>query len=110
MEAYVETGYVKNKFDYTTQPVPISEGTALPASNPYNAFLRNLIATQYPNLAAGLVRFSTLNSTLPLLPPSSPFYPTAFVASLGLRSATAISPTGYATPRTRRTTSASWPA
>jgi iron complex outermembrane receptor protein len=84
MEAYVETGYTKNKFDYTTQPVPISEGTALPASNPYNAFLRNLIATQYPNLPAGLARFSTLNSTLPLLPTTSPFYPTAFVASLGL--------------------------
>jgi iron complex outermembrane receptor protein len=33
-EAYVETGYVKNKFDYTTQPVPISEGTALPGEQP----------------------------------------------------------------------------
>jgi iron complex outermembrane recepter protein len=84
MEAYLETGVTRTKFEYHTQPVPISEATALPATNPYNAFLANVIATRYPNLAAGLRRFSTAGDTLVLLPPSSPFYPTAFVASLGL--------------------------
>ena len=84
MEAYVETGFTRTKFEYFTQPVPISEATALPATNPYNAYLANLIATQYPNLPAGLRRFSTAGDTLVLLAPSSPFYPTAFVASLGL--------------------------
>ena len=84
VEGYVETGYVHNEISYVTQPVPVAPNTNLPATNPYNAFLRNLIATQYPNLAPGLARFSTLNDTLMLLPPSSPFYPTAFVASLGL--------------------------
>jgi len=83
-EWYLETGYTRTKFEYNTQPVPISEATAIPASNPYNAFLANLIATKYPNLAAGLRRFSTLGQTLVLLPPNSPYFPTAFVASLGL--------------------------
>jgi iron complex outermembrane recepter protein len=83
-EAYVETAFTRTDSRYTTQPVPISEATALPAVNPYNAFLANLIATQYPTLAAGLRRFSTLGTTLVLLPPTSPYFPTAFVASLGL--------------------------
>src|SRR5260221_509839 len=84
LEAYLESGFTRNKFSYVTQPVPISEATALPATNPYNAFLANLIATQYPTLPAGLRRFSTAGNTLVLLAPGSPFYPTAFVASLGL--------------------------
>jgi iron complex outermembrane receptor protein len=84
MEAYLDSGFTRNKFSYTTQPVPISEGTTLPSANPYNAFLANLIATQYPTLAAGLRRFSTIHNTLVLLPPTSPFFPSAFVASLGL--------------------------
>jgi iron complex outermembrane receptor protein len=83
-EGYFESGFTRNKTTYTTQPVPISEATALPTTNPYNAFLANLIATQYPNLAAGLRRFSTLGTTLVLLPPTSPYYPRDYVASLGL--------------------------
>ena len=84
MEAYAEAAFTRTAFRYTTQPVPISEGTTLPATNPYVAFLNNLVATQYPTLPAGLRRFATLGNTLVLLPPSSPFFPTAFVASLGL--------------------------
>ncbi len=83
-EAYVEAAFTRTAFRYTTQPVPISEGTPLPATNPYIAFVNNLIATQYPTLPAGLRRFATIGNTLVLLPPSSPFFPTAFVASLGL--------------------------
>jgi iron complex outermembrane receptor protein len=83
-EAYVEAGFTRTEFRYTTQPVPISEATALPATNPYVAYINNLIATQYPTLPTGLRRFATAGDTLVLLPPSSPFFPTAFVASLGL--------------------------
>ncbi|MGZ5597977.1 MAG: TonB-dependent receptor [Usitatibacter sp.] len=83
-EAYFEGGFTRTAFNYTTQPVPISEATALPATNPYIAFINNLIATQYPTLPSGLRRFAQAGDTLVLLPPSSPFFPTAFVASLGL--------------------------
>jgi iron complex outermembrane receptor protein len=83
-EAYAEVAFTRTAFRYTTQPVPISEGTTLPATNPYIAFLNNLIATQYPTLPTGLRRFATLGNTLVLLPTTSPFFPTAFVASLGL--------------------------
>ena len=82
-DAYFEAGFSKNKTDYLTQPVPFAENTAIVPQNPYNAFLTNLVNTQYPNLPAALRRLVG-NSTLILLPPSSPFYPTAFVASLGL--------------------------
>jgi iron complex outermembrane receptor protein len=84
VDAYFEANYTRNKTEYFTQPVPIAENTQLPAANPYNAFLRNLVATRYPNLPASLRRFVTQGTTLVLLPPTSPFYPTAFVASLGL--------------------------
>jgi iron complex outermembrane receptor protein len=83
-EAYFESGFTRNRFSFTTQPVPISEGTSLTPANPYNAFLANLIATRYPTLPAALRRLSTQGNTLVLLPPGSPFYPTAFVASRGL--------------------------
>jgi iron complex outermembrane receptor protein len=83
-DAYFESGWTHNEFEYHTQPVPISEATALPATNPYIAYLNNLINTQYPTLPAGLRRFANLGQTLVLLPPSSPYYPTSFVASLGL--------------------------
>jgi iron complex outermembrane receptor protein len=84
LEAYAEAAFTRTSFKYTTQPVPISEGTALPATNPYIPYINNLIATQYPSLPTGLRRFATAGNTLVLLPPSSPFFPTAFVASLGL--------------------------
>jgi iron complex outermembrane receptor protein len=83
MDAYFEANYTRNKFSYTTQPVPIGSDSALVSSNPYHDFIRNLVATRYPNLPAGLRRFIGQTS-LALLPPTSPYYPTAFVASLGL--------------------------
>ncbi|HUL56073.1 MAG TPA: TonB-dependent receptor [Usitatibacter sp.] len=82
--AYGELGYTRTANTYNTQPVPLSEATALPASNPYIAYINNLIATQYPTLPAGLQKFAKAGDTLILLPTSSPYYPTAFVASLGL--------------------------
>jgi len=84
VDAYFEGGFTRNEVRYHTQPVPIAENTQLPLTNPYVPFINNLIATQYPTLAAGLRRFATLGDTLVLLPTTSPFYPTAFVSSLGL--------------------------
>ena len=84
-EVYAEGSFVRTEFTYTTQPVPISQQTALPSTNPYVAYLNNLVATQYPNLPAGLRNFATLGRTLILLPPSSPYFPSASVlASIGL--------------------------
>ena len=83
IDAYFEANFTRNKFSYTTQPVPVGSDSALVPSNPYHDFVRNLVATRYPNLPAGLRRFIG-QTTLALLPPTSPYYPTAFVASLGL--------------------------
>src|SRR5579862_3195606 len=82
--AYGEFGYTHTANTYNTQPVPLSEATALPATNPYIAYINNLINTQYPTLPSGLRRFATAGDTLMLLPTTSPYYPTAYVASLGL--------------------------
>ena len=85
MQAFLEAEYTRNDVRYTTQPVPLSEATILPANNPYNAFIRNLINTRYPNLNPALRRLVFTNGqALILLPPNSPYFPTAFVASLGL--------------------------
>ena len=57
----------------TVQPVPLSYQNALLPGDPYTAYLANLLATQYPGykgVTAGEGAF--------LLPPSSPYYPTAF--------------------------------
>jgi iron complex outermembrane receptor protein len=63
------------------QSVPLSYQNVLPANNPYNAFLTNLLATDYPNyhnpaLTPGAAAF--------LLPPTSPYYPTAFATAAGI--------------------------
>jgi iron complex outermembrane receptor protein len=85
MQAFLEAEYTRNDVSYTTQPVPLSEATILPPNNPYNAFLQNLINTRYPNLNPALRRLVFTNGqALILLPPTSPYFPTQFVASLGL--------------------------
>jgi iron complex outermembrane receptor protein len=85
-EGYFESGYSRVKTHTATQAVPLSFNTNLPASNPYNAFFRNLVNTQYPALAAKPFT-TTFGAQFPgafLLPPSSPYYPTAWAASNGL--------------------------
>lgn len=57
-------------------------GAALPAGNPYIASLTNLINTQYPRFAAQLR--PRIGGAWALLPPSSPYYPTAFANANGL--------------------------
>jgi iron complex outermembrane receptor protein len=64
-----------------TQPVPLAFLNPLLPGNPYVAYLANLLATQYPgyhnpNAKPGQGAF--------LLPPTSPYYPTAWAAAHGL--------------------------
>ena len=84
-EAYIESAYTRNETNNTTQHVLIN-GAALPAGHPYIASLTNLINTQYAGLPTA--QFNQLKSLIgsawALLPPSSPYYPTAFAASNGL--------------------------
>ncbi|MCX7176290.1 MAG: TonB-dependent receptor [Proteobacteria bacterium] len=73
-EGYIESSYTQNKTLDTVQHVLIN-GAALPAGQAYIASLTNLINTQYsafPQLK------SLIGSAWALLPPTSPYYPTAF--------------------------------
>lgn len=80
MEAYFESNYTRNKTTNTIQHVLIN-GSALTPTHPYTTTLRNLLDTQYPAFPV-LRRF--IGSAYSLLPPSSPYYPTAFAAANGL--------------------------
>jgi iron complex outermembrane receptor protein len=80
-QLYTDDNFAQVKTTTTVQPVPLSYQNPLLASNPYNAYLANLLATQYaayPKLA------SLVGTGAFLLPPSSPYYPTAFATSRGI--------------------------
>jgi iron complex outermembrane receptor protein len=78
---YSEAGFTQVKTTTTVQPVPLSYQNPLLAGNPYNAFLANLLATQYPNYHNPAVVPGTGAF---LLPPTSPYYPTAFATANGV--------------------------
>ncbi len=80
LELYAEPMYTRNKTLNSTQHVLIN-GSALPAGAPYIATLTNLLNTQYPQYPQ--LR-SLIGSAWALLPPSSPYYPTAWANSNGL--------------------------
>ena len=79
-EGYFEGSYTRNKTLNTIQHVLIN-GAAQPAGHPYIASLRNLLNTQY---AAFPQLRGLIGSAWALLPPSSPYYPTAFANANGL--------------------------
>ena len=79
-EGYVETFFSRNTTTNTQQHVLVN-GAALPAGSPYTASLTNLLATQYPQFPA-LKKY--IGSAYALLPPTSPYYPTAFASANGL--------------------------
>ena len=81
VEAYLETSYTRNETRTVEQPVLIN-GAVLPAGSPYIADLNNLLATQYPSFTA--LRTLVTGKAYALLPPTSPYYPTAFAAANGL--------------------------
>jgi iron complex outermembrane receptor protein len=76
-QLYTEDSYSQVKSLTTVQPVPLSYQNPLLPGNPYNAFLANLLATQYPTYHNPAV---TPGTGAFLLPPNSPYYPTAFAS------------------------------
>ena len=80
VEGYVESSFTRNKTINTIQHVLIN-GAAQPAGHPYIASLTNLLNTQY---AAFPQLRNLIGSAFALLPPSSPYYPTAYANANGL--------------------------
>jgi iron complex outermembrane receptor protein len=78
-QLYTEDNFSRVKTWTTVQPVPLSYQNALLPSDPYTAYLANLLATQYPGLKG-----VTAGEGAFLLPPSSPYYPTAFAQKYGI--------------------------
>jgi iron complex outermembrane recepter protein len=80
-QLYTQDSFAQVKTTTSVQPVPLSYQNALLPSNPYNAFLSNLLATQYPGYKNSAL---IPNNAAFLLPPSSPYYPTAFAQKYGI--------------------------
>jgi iron complex outermembrane recepter protein len=78
-ELYGNVLFSQHKTTTYVQPVPLSYQNPMVPGDPYIAYLANLLATQYPGYTAvkpGQGAF--------LLPPTSPYYPTAWAAANGL--------------------------
>jgi iron complex outermembrane recepter protein len=80
-QLYTEDSFAQLKTTTTVQPVPLSYQNPMIAGDPYIAYLANLLATQYPTYKNPAV---TPGTGAFLLPPSSPYYPSAFAASSGI--------------------------
>jgi iron complex outermembrane recepter protein len=78
-QLYTEDNLSRVKTWTTVQPVPLSYQNPLLPNDPYVAYLANLLATKYPGLKG-----VTASEGAFLLPPSSPYYPTAFAAQNGI--------------------------
>jgi iron complex outermembrane receptor protein len=76
-QVYVEGSYSQVETQTQVQPVPLSYQNPLLPSNPYVAYLANLLATEYPNYHNPVVP----GTGAFLLPPTSPYYPSAFIAA-----------------------------
>ena len=81
-QLYVEQSFAQTKTQQQVQPVPLSSGNPLLAGNPYIAFLTNLLATNYPTYNAAATGAVPGTGAF-LLPPTSPYYPTAYAAAMG---------------------------
>ena len=79
-EAYGDASLTQNKTMNTVQHVLIN-GAALAVGHPYRTSLANLLNTQYPQFPQ---LKSLTGSGWALLPPTSPYYPTAYANSKGL--------------------------
>jgi iron complex outermembrane receptor protein len=86
-QLYVEQSFSQTKTWQQVQPVPLGSGDALLPADPYVAFLSTLLDTTYPNYHNPGVdpRLGKVgpNAAI-LLPPTSPYYPTAFAAANGM--------------------------
>ena len=80
-QLYAEASFAHVETLTQVQPVPLSYQNPLLPGNPYLAYLANLLATQYPTYHNPAI---TPTAAAFLLPPSSPYYPTAFAAAHGV--------------------------
>jgi len=77
-QLYTDDSFSQVRTRTTVQPVPLSYQNPLIAGNPYIAYLRNLLATEYPTYNNKAVVPGTGAF---LLPPTSPYYPTEWAAA-----------------------------
>jgi iron complex outermembrane recepter protein len=80
-QLYAELAFAHVQTLTQVQPVPLSFQNPLLPSNPFLAYQANLLATQYPNYHNPAI---TPTAAAFLLPPTSPYYPTAFAAANGM--------------------------
>jgi iron complex outermembrane recepter protein len=80
-QLYAELAFAHVQTLTQVQPVPLSFQNPLLASNPFLAYQANLLATQYPTYHNPAI---TPTAAAFLLPPTSPYYPTAFAAANGM--------------------------
>jgi iron complex outermembrane receptor protein len=80
-QLYAEASFAHVETLTQVQPVPLSYQNPLLPSNPFLAFQTALLASQYPNYHNPAI---TPTAAAFLLPPTSPYYPTAFAAANGM--------------------------
>jgi iron complex outermembrane recepter protein len=80
-QLYAEASFAHVETLTQVQPVPLSFQNPLLPNNPFLAFQAALLASQYPTYHNPAV---TPTAAAFLLPPSSPYYPTAFAAANGM--------------------------
>jgi iron complex outermembrane receptor protein len=78
-ELYGNAIFSQNRTTQWEQPVPLSYQNPMVPGDPYIGYLANLLATQYPGYKAVKAGEGAF-----LLPPGSPYYPTAWAAANGL--------------------------
>jgi iron complex outermembrane recepter protein len=81
-QLYLQESFAETRTLQQVQPVPLSSGNPLLPGNSYIPFLTNLLATKYPTYNYQAVG-ATPGTGAFLLPPNSPYYPTAFAAANG---------------------------
>jgi iron complex outermembrane receptor protein len=80
-QLYLQESFAVTNTIQQVQPVPLSSGNPLLPGNPYIAYLTNLLKT-YPTYNAAATGALPGTGAF-LLPPTSPYYPTAFAAANG---------------------------
>jgi iron complex outermembrane recepter protein len=80
-QLYAEASFAHVETLTQVQPVPLSYQNPLLPSNPFLAYQANLLATEYPTYHNPAI---TPTAAAFLLPPSSPYYPTAYAAAHGM--------------------------
>jgi iron complex outermembrane receptor protein len=80
-QLYAELSFAHVETLTQVQPVPLSFQNPLLSSNPFLAFQTALLAQQYPNYHNPAI---TPTAAAFLLPPTSPYYPTAYAAANGM--------------------------